>query len=68
MTAEHGPEAAHHHHYDHYDAAMADRLDAFYGRVDARLNDRVAAACAGASCAASTRKRFTSSSITGTSL
>lgn len=47
MTAEHGPDAAHHHHYDHYDAAMADRLDAFYGRVDARLNERVAAACAG---------------------
>jgi SAM-dependent methyltransferase len=35
-------DAAHHHHYDHYSPAMAARLDGFYGRVDERLNARIA--------------------------
>ena len=40
---DHGHHHAHdHHHYDHYDAAMANRLDAFYGRIDGRLNGRIA--------------------------
>lgn len=31
-----------HHHYDHYSPALARRLGGFYGRVDARLNARIA--------------------------
>jgi ubiquinone/menaquinone biosynthesis C-methylase UbiE len=43
------PRAAHadHHHYDHYSAAMAKRLDGFYGRVDERLNRRIAECISG---------------------
>jgi len=37
----------HHHHYDHYSPEMARRLDRFYGRVDERLNERVAQWVAG---------------------
>jgi len=43
------PDAAHHHHYDHYSPAMAARLDGFYGRVDERLNGRIARWIAGES-------------------
>jgi ubiquinone/menaquinone biosynthesis C-methylase UbiE len=42
---EHPPKHGHaheHHHYDHYSPAMARRLDGFYGRVDERLNARIA--------------------------
>lgn len=51
MNDSHGPDAkaARHHHYDHYSPAMAQRLDGFYGRVDARLNERVARCVAGES-------------------
>ena len=42
-------DAAHHHHYDHYSPAMAARLDGFYGRVDERLNARIARHVAGES-------------------
>ena len=38
-----GQDHQHHHHYDHYSPAMAARLDGFYGRVDERLNARIAA-------------------------
>ena len=38
-----------HHHYDHYDAGMVRRLDGFYGRVDERLNARIAKWIAGRS-------------------
>lgn len=38
---------AHHHHYDHYSPAMAARLDGFFGRVDDRLNARIAGHVAG---------------------
>ncbi len=37
----------HHHHYDHYSPEMARRLDGFYGRVDERLNARIAAQVVG---------------------
>lgn len=37
-----GHHAHDHHHYDHYSTAMAKRLDVFYGRVDERLNSRIA--------------------------
>ena len=39
----------HHHHYDHYSPAMARRLDGFYGKVDERLNARIAKWIAGKS-------------------
>jgi ubiquinone/menaquinone biosynthesis C-methylase UbiE len=39
---DHHPHPRDHHHYDHYSAAMALRLDRFYGRVDERLNARIA--------------------------
>jgi SAM-dependent methyltransferase len=39
----------HHHHYDHYSETMAQRLDGFYGRVDERLNRRIAECVAGES-------------------
>lgn len=44
-----GPQTSHHHHYDHYTPQMAMRLDGFYGRVDERLNERVARHVAGES-------------------
>jgi SAM-dependent methyltransferase len=43
-SVEHGTSSAHahdHHHYDHYSAEMAQRLEGFYGRVDERLNSRI---------------------------
>ena len=33
---------AQHSHYDHYGPEMAQRLDGFFGRVDERLNERIA--------------------------
>lgn len=38
-----------HHHYDHYTPEMARRLDGFYGRVDDRLNERIARCVVGES-------------------
>ena len=38
-----------HHHYAHYSPAMAARLDGFFGRVDERLNARIAACVTGES-------------------
>lgn len=54
MNAPHGPDAKaheheHHHHYDHYTPEMARRLDGFYGRVDGRLNERIARSVVGES-------------------
>lgn len=43
----HAPDHDHHHHYDHYTPEMARRLDGFYGRVDERLNSRIAKWIAG---------------------
>ena len=43
------PPAGQHAHYEHYSPEMARRLDAFYGRVDERLNERVARHVAGES-------------------
>jgi SAM-dependent methyltransferase len=37
----------HHDHYEHYSAGMIARLDGFYGRVDARMNQRIAGWVAG---------------------
>ncbi len=37
----------HHDHYGHYSAGMIARLDGFYGRVDARMNQRIAGWVAG---------------------
>ncbi|MDF3067921.1 MAG: hypothetical protein K0R38_3522 [Polyangiaceae bacterium] len=51
-NSEHHPSAGHdhhHHHYDHYTPEMAARLDGFYGRVDERLNERVARSVVGES-------------------
>ena len=45
--SDHQHHGAHHHHYDHYSPAMAARLDGFFGRVDERLNARIAACVAG---------------------
>ena len=42
-------DASHHHHYDHYSARMADRLDRFYGRVDDGLNAQIARSVLGES-------------------
>lgn len=51
MNAHHGPntKAHEHHHYDHYTPEMARRLDGFYGRVDGRLNERIAQCVVGQS-------------------
>ncbi|HKY38356.1 MAG TPA: class I SAM-dependent methyltransferase [Polyangiaceae bacterium] len=51
MSSGHGSSAkAHeHHHYDHYGPEMAQRLDGFYGRVDERLNERIAERAVGES-------------------
>ncbi len=50
-AAPHGPDkqAHEHHHYEHYTPEMARRLDGFYGRVDERLNERIAACVVGES-------------------
>lgn len=42
LTYEHSHAHEPHHHYDHYSTEMVARLDAFYGRVDERLNGRIA--------------------------
>ena len=50
--SQHGAASHHaheHHHYDHYSAAMVKRLDVFYGRVDERLNSRIASCVVGES-------------------
>jgi SAM-dependent methyltransferase len=38
-----------HHHYDHYSPELARRLEGFYGRVDERLNARIARCVSGKS-------------------
>ena len=35
-------EGAHHPHYEGYTREQIDRLDGFYGRVDAYFNERIA--------------------------